>query len=64
MSKEQVTRLAQYVVIQRNLLQHMCRMLHAQHLDAAHYTGQASSLFATDEKHRRVINGRPIDGVP
>ena len=37
MSKEQVTRLAQYVVIQRNLLQHMCRMLHAQHLDAAHF---------------------------
>jgi hypothetical protein len=64
MSKEQVTRLAHHVTIRRNLLQHMCRMLHAQHLDAAHYTGQASSLFATDEKHRRVINGRPIDGVP
>jgi hypothetical protein len=46
MSTEQVTRLAQYVVIQRNLLQHMCRMLHAQHLDAAHYTAKATSLFA------------------
>jgi len=46
MSTEQVTRLAQYVVIQRNLLQHMCRMLHAQHLDAAHYTAKAKSLFA------------------
>jgi SHAQKYF class myb-like DNA-binding protein len=46
MSTEQVTRLAQYVVIQRNLLQHMCRMLHAQHLDAAHCTAKATSLFA------------------
>jgi hypothetical protein len=46
MSKEQVTRLAHHVTIRRNLLQHMCRMLHAQHLDAAHCTAKATSLFA------------------
>ena len=49
MSKEQVTRLAHHVTIRRNLLQHMCRMLHAQELDAAQYDAKASLLFAADE---------------
>ena len=46
LSREQLTRLAEHVLVQRNLLQHLCRLLHTQHLDAAQFASSAASLFA------------------